>query len=84
MAVSILSLGRLYALAFAMAAARLALFSGFGSPPVFAATVMTRESFEKIAERFESCAALRCFVVAHFECPYTCESFQSSSAPRAS
>ena len=52
-----------------MAAASEALFSGFGSPPVLAATVMMRESLVNSAERFASDAALRCLVVAHLECP---------------
>jgi hypothetical protein len=45
------------------------LFSGFGSPPVLAATVMIRDSLLKSFDRFASTAALRCFVVAHLECP---------------
>ena len=80
MATLILSLGSELAFAFSMAAASDALLSGFGSPPYFAATVMLRESLENKAERFASCAALRCLVVAHFECPdielpfHTCNS----------
>ena len=65
----ILSFGRELAFAFSIAAAKEALLSGFGSPPSFAATVMLRESLENKAERLASCAALRCLVVAHFECP---------------
>lgn len=69
MACLILSFGSEFAFAFSTAAAKEALLSGFGSPPVFAATVIFFESFENSADLFLSCAALRCFVVAHFECP---------------
>ena len=69
MALLILSFGMDCALAFATAAASDALLSGFGSLPRRAATVMLRLSFEKSAERFASCAPLRCLVVAHLECP---------------
>jgi len=50
-----------------MAAASDALFSGLGSPPVFAATVMTFESLLNSLDRLASTAALRCLVVAHLE-----------------
>ena len=38
-----------------------------------------RDSLENKAERFASCAALRCFVVAHFECPDIYTPFDSLS-----
>ena len=69
MAALIRSLGMDDMRALATAAASDALFSGSGSPPSLAATVMLRESFENSAERLASCAPLRCLVVAHLECP---------------
>ena len=68
-AASILSLGRRVDFAFVDGGRERRVVLGIRVPPVFAATVMMRESFENSAERFSSDAALRCFVVAHLECP---------------
>ena len=42
--------------------------SGSGRP-IFAATVISRLSFENIAERFLSCAPLRCMMFLNLEWP---------------
>ena len=69
MAALILALGMETMRARATAAAREALLSGLGSPPILAATVMLRESFEKSEDLLASMAAFLCLVVAHLECP---------------
>ena len=42
--------------------------SGSGRP-IFAATVISRLNFENIAERFLSCAPLRCMMFLNLEWP---------------
>jgi hypothetical protein len=42
--------------------------SGSGRP-IFAATVISRASLENIAERFLSCAPLRCMMFLNLEWP---------------
>src|SRR5690606_38810348 len=44
------------------------LSAGSG-PPSLAATVSSRMSVVKILPRLASCAALRCWMLAHLECP---------------
>src|ERR1700741_1425334 len=63
-----LSLGIDCALAALTAARRRGFMSGSGMP-IFAATVISRLSFEKAAERFLSCAPLRCMMFLNLEWP---------------
>src|ERR1700684_592522 len=65
---SILSLGMDSARAVAMASLRRALAVGSGMP-CLAASVMSRDSLEKILERFLSWAPLRNWMFLNFECP---------------
>src|SRR4051794_3214846 len=51
-----------------IAARSRALASGSGRP-IFAATVISRLSFEKSAERFLSCAPFRYMMFLYLECP---------------
>src|SRR3546814_1159891 len=64
----ILSLGTDCALAALIAARRRALASGSGRP-IFAATVISRESLENSELRFLSCAPLRCMMFLHLLWP---------------
>src|ERR1044072_5726227 len=57
-----------WALAALTAARRRAYMSGSGAP-IFAATVISRESLENIAERFLSCAPLRYMMFLYLLCP---------------
>jgi hypothetical protein len=63
-----LSLGIDCALALLTASLSLGFMSGSGVP-IFAATVISRESLENIAERFLSCAPLRCMMFLNLEWP---------------
>src|SRR5512142_1178816 len=68
MAFSILSLGRLMALPLSIASRRRGLKLG-SPPPILAATVISLAILEKAAPRFSSWRPLRCWMLAHLECP---------------
>src|SRR6187401_2846566 len=63
-----LSLGIDAARALLHASRRRGFMSGSGMPDL-AATVISRESLEKAAERFLSCAPLRCMMFLNLEWP---------------
>src|SRR6185503_658451 len=46
-------------------------------PPVFAAIVISRASFEKILPRFASMAPLKCLTLAHLLCPAISSQFKT-------
>src|SRR3990167_4465794 len=77
-----LSLGIDCAFAAITAARRRGFMSGSGVP-ILAATVISRESLENIAERFLSCAPLRCMMFLNLEWPAmvraSCEVLESAS-----
>ena len=65
---SIFSRGIEFARASFTASLSRGFLSGSGSP-ILAATVISLESLEKSLERAASCRPLRCWMLAHFECP---------------
>src|SRR5664279_6326411 len=68
MALSILSLGMLTPLPLSMARRRRGLKLA-SPPPILAATVISLAILEKAAPRFSSWRPLRCWILAHLECP---------------
>src|SRR5699024_2383631 len=72
-----LSLGMLFAFAFAMQSRRRALNSGFAEPPSLMAIAISRPILVKIFAFFASFAPLRLAILCHLECPdmLECPSF---------
>src|SRR4051812_49636967 len=79
----ILSFGMFSALAARIAARRRGFMLGSGRP-IFAATVISRASFEKTLERTASTLPLRCMMFLNCECPAIGASVRGHGrAPRA-
>ena len=76
-----LSLGIEAARALLTARRRRGFMSGSGMPD-FAATVSSRESLEKAADRFLSCAPLRCMMFLNLEWPAICVAYPGCKGMR--
>ena len=63
--------------AFALSNANLNLGLSSGSGPPFAATVISLITLVQILPLDASCLALRCLILAHFECPAIIYSFST-------
>src|SRR4051812_32503019 len=76
-----LSFGIEYDFAFSIAFCSARLLAG-SPPPSFAATMIARESFEKIWPRFLSAAPFLCLIEDHLECPDTHPSLRCGARVR--